>query len=135
MRAARSYSPRWHARRAKVKSEGKEVGPPSESAQSLARKRCTNDPDPSAGVSFNYETWALRTFDGTVLTGILVSQTDDAVELKTAESIVHKLSKDDIDQMKKSPLSIMPADIPKLLKAQDLVDIVEYLITLRKDPG
>lgn len=118
----------------KAKGEGKEVGPDlSEIGTKLSKEAMyLSILDPSAGVSFNYETWALRTFDGTVLTGILVSQTDDAVELKTAESIVHKLSKDDIDQMKKSPLSIMPADIPKLLKAQDLVDIVEYLATLKK---
>jgi hypothetical protein len=36
------------------------------------------------------------------------------------------------EQFKKSPQSIMPADIQKLLKAQDLVDIVEYLATLKK---
>ena len=119
----------------KVKGEGKEVGPDlSEIGSKLSKEAMyLSILDPSAGVSFNYETWALRTFDGTVLTGILVSQTDDAVELKTAESIVHKLSRDDIDQMKKSPLSIMPADIPKLLKAQDLIDIVEYLTALKKD--
>ena len=34
--------------------------------------------------------------------------------------------------MKKSPLSLMPADLQKQLKAQDLVDIVEYLTTLKK---
>ena len=118
----------------KVKGEGEEVGPDlSEIGSKLSKEAMyLSILDPSAGVSFNYETWALRTFDGTVLTGVLVSQTDDAVELKTAEAIVHKLPKDDIDQMKKSPLSIMPADIPKLLKAQDLVDIVEYLATLKK---
>jgi putative heme-binding domain-containing protein len=118
----------------KVKGEGKEVGPDlSEIGSKLSQEALyLSILDPSAGVSFNYETWALRTFDGTVLTGILVSQTDDAVELKTAEAITHKLSRDDIEQMKKSSLSIMPADIPKLLKAQDLVDIVEYLTTLKK---
>jgi putative heme-binding domain-containing protein len=118
----------------KVKGEGKEVGPDlSEIGSKLSKEAMyLSILDPSAGVSFNYETWALRTFDGTVLTGILVSQTDEAVELKTAEAIVHKLPRDDIDQMKKSTLSIMPADIPKLLKAQDMVDIVEYLATLKK---
>jgi putative heme-binding domain-containing protein len=118
----------------KVKGEGKEVGPDlSEIGTKLSKEAMyLSILDPSAGVSFNYETWALRTLDGTILTGILVSQTEEAVELKTAESIVHKLAKDDVDQMKKSPLSIMPADIPKLLKAQDLVDIVEYLATLKK---
>jgi putative heme-binding domain-containing protein len=120
----------------KVRGEGKEVGPDlSEIGSKLSPEAMyLSILDPSAGVSFNYETWALRTFDGTVLTGILVSQTDAGVELKTAEAITHKLSKDDIEQMKKSSLSIMPADIPKLLKAQDLVDIVEYLTTLKKIP-
>jgi hypothetical protein len=34
--------------------------------------------------------------------------------------------------LKKLPTSLMPADIQKQLKADDLVDIVEYLTTLRK---
>jgi putative heme-binding domain-containing protein len=120
----------------KVKGEGKEVGPDlSEIGTKLSKEAMyLSILDPSAGVSFNYETWLVRSFDGTVLTGILVSQTDEAVELKTAEAIVHKLAKDDVEQMKKSPQSIMPADIQKLLKAQDLVDIVEYLATLKKQP-
>ena len=118
----------------KVRGEGKEVGPDlSEIGSKLSKEAVyLSILDPNAGVSFNYETWLVRTFDGTVLTGILTSQTDDAVELKTAEAIVHKLSRDDIEQMKKSPQSIMPADIQKLVQVQDLVDIVEYLMTLTK---
>ncbi|MCI0360030.1 MAG: c-type cytochrome [Planctomycetaceae bacterium] len=120
----------------KVKGEGKEVGPDlSEIGSKLSKEALyLSILDPSAGVSFNYETWAVRTLDGTVLSGVLVSQTDEAIELKTAEAIVHKLARDDIDQMKKQAISLMPADIQKLLKAQDLVDIVEYLTTLKK-PG
>jgi len=89
--------------------------------------------DPNAGVSFNYETWLVRTLDGTTLSGILVSQTDDAIELKTAEAIVHKLNRDDLEALKKQATSLMPAELQKQLKAQDLVDIVEYLTTLKKD--
>jgi len=118
----------------KVKGEGKEVGPDLTEIGSKLSKEALylSILDPSAGVSFNYETWAVRTLDGTVLSGILVSQTDDAIELKTAEAIIHKLARDDIDQMKKQTISLMPADIQKLLKSQDLVDIVEYLVTLKK---
>lgn len=118
----------------KVKGEGKEVGPDlSEIGSKLSKEALyLSILDPSAGVSFNYETWAVRTLDGTVLSGILVSQTDDAIELKTAEAIVHKLARNEIDQMKKQTISLMPADIQKLLKAQDLIDIVEYLTTLKK---
>jgi putative heme-binding domain-containing protein len=119
----------------KVKGEGKEVGPDlSEIGTKLSKEALyLSILDPSAGVSFNYETWLIRDSNGTILTGVLVSQTDAEVEIKTAEAIVHKLPKADIDQMKKSALSLMPADLQKQLKAQDLVDIVEYLTTLKKD--
>ena len=120
----------------KVKDEGKEVGPDlSEIGSKLSKEAMyLSVLDPNAGVSFNYETWLVRTLDGTALSGILVSQTDDAVEIKTAEAIVHKLPRSDIEQLKKSPLSLMPADLHKQLKAQDLVDIVEYLTTMKKSP-
>jgi putative heme-binding domain-containing protein len=120
----------------KVRGEGKDVGPDlSEIGTKLSPEALyLSILDPSAGVSFDYENWILRTFDGTVLTGIIVSQTDDMVTLKTAEAIVHQIARDDIEQMKKSPQSIMPADLQKQLKAQDLVDIVAYLATLKKQP-
>jgi putative heme-binding domain-containing protein len=118
----------------KVRGEGKEVGPDlSEIGSKLSKEAMyVSILDPNAGVSFNYETWLARTFDGTTLSGILVSQTDDAVELKTAEAIVHKLKRHDIEALKKLPTSLMPADLQKQLQAQDLVDIVEYLATLKK---
>jgi putative heme-binding domain-containing protein len=120
----------------KVNGEGKDVGPDlSEIGSKLSKEAMyVSILDPNAGVSFNYETYVARTLDGTTLSGILVSQTDDAVELKTAEAVVHKLKRDDIEALKKLPTSLMPADIQKQLKADDLVDIVEYLATLKK-PG
>ena len=120
----------------KVKGEGKEVGPDlSEIGTKLSKEALyVSILDPNAGVSFNYETWLARTLDGTTLSGILVSQTDDTIELKTAEAIVHKLKRDDIEALKKQPTSLMPADLQKQLRAQDLVDVVEYLTTLKKVP-
>jgi putative heme-binding domain-containing protein len=120
----------------KVGGEGKEVGPDlSEIGSKLSKEAMyVSILDPNAGVSFNYETWVARTLDGTVLSGVLVSQTDDAIELKTAEAIVHLLPRDKIDELKKLPTSLMPADLQKQLQAQNLVDIVEYLTTLKK-PG
>ena len=119
----------------KVKGEGKEVGPDlSEIGTKLSKEALhLSILDPSAGVSFNYETWLVRDFEGTILTGVLVSQTDAEIELKTAEAISHKLKRSDIEQLKKSPLSLMPADLQKQLQAQDLVDIVEYLAALKKE--
>jgi putative heme-binding domain-containing protein len=119
----------------KVRGEGKEVGPDlSEIGSKLSKEAMyVSILDPNAGVSFNYETWLARTLDGTVLSGILVSQTDEAIELKTAEAIVHKLPRGDLEALKKQPTSLMPADLQKQLRAEDLVDTVEYLMTLKKD--
>jgi putative heme-binding domain-containing protein len=118
----------------KVGADGKEVGPDlSEIGSKLSKEAMyLSILDPNAGISFNYETWVVRLLDGTGLSGVLVSQTDDAIELKTAEAIVHKLVKTDVEEMKKSAVSLMPADIQKQLSAQDLVDLVEYLVTLKK---
>jgi putative heme-binding domain-containing protein len=118
----------------KVNGEGKDVGPDlSEIGSKLSKEAMyVSILDPNAGVSFNYETYLVRTLDGTTLSGILVSQTDDAVELKTAEAVVHKLKREDIEGLKKLPTSLMPAELQKQLKADDLVDIVEYLTTLKK---
>jgi putative heme-binding domain-containing protein len=118
----------------KVKGEGKEVGPDlSEIGSKLSKEAMyVSILDPNAGVSFNYETWLAQTLDGTTLSGVLVSQTDDAVELKAAEAIVHSLKRSDLGQLKKLPTSLMPSDLQKQLKAEDLVDLVEYLATLKK---
>lgn len=118
----------------KVQGEGKEVGPElSEIGSKLSKEAMyLSILDPSAGVSFNFETWIAQTQDGTALSGILVSQTDDAVELKTAEAVTHKLKRADLENLKKLPTSLMPADLQKQLKADDLVDVVEYLMTLKK---
>ena len=53
-------------------------------------------------------------------------------QLKTAEAIVRTLPREQILAMKKQTVSLMPADLQKQLTAQDLVDIVEYLTTLKK---
>jgi putative heme-binding domain-containing protein len=118
----------------KVRGEGKDVGPDlSEIGSKLLKEAMyVSILDPSAGVSVNFETWLARMLDGTTLSGVLVSQTDDAIELKTAEAIVHRLKRDDLEGLKKQTISLMPADLQKQLQPQDLVDVVEYLTTLKK---
>lgn len=118
----------------KVNGEGKEVGPDlSEIGSKLSKEALyVSILDPSAGVSFNYETYTLLREEGTIVSGILVSQTDDEVQIKTAEAIVRKFPRDEIAGLKKQTASLMPQDLQKVLTAQNLVDVVEYLTTLKK---
>jgi len=121
----------------KVAGEGKDVGPDlSEIGSKLSKDALyVSILDPSAGINFNYETHTLLLADGTVLNGIIVSQTDDVVTLKTAEAIIRKVPRDEIEDMKKQPISLMPNDLQKTLTAENLVDLVEYLTTLKKPGG
>jgi putative heme-binding domain-containing protein len=117
-----------------VNGQGKDVGPNlSEIGSKLSKDALlVSILDPSAGISHNFETYLAVTDDGKVISGILVSQTDDDVVLKDANAIVYTLKKAELDELKKLPTSLMPADLQKLMSAQDLVDVVEYLTTLKK---
>jgi putative heme-binding domain-containing protein len=118
----------------KVRGEGKEVGPDlSEIGSKLSKEALfVSILDPSAGISHNYETFAVATDDGNVVTGLLVSDTDDAITLKTPEAILRTFPKSTIEEFKKLPVSLMPADLQKTMTVQDLIDVVEYLTTLKK---
>lgn len=118
----------------KINEEGKEVGPAlTEIGSKLSRDAMFESIlFPSAGISHNYETFTVALADGNVLNGILTSDTADAIELKTPDAVIRKIVKSDIDQMQKSHLSLMPADIQKNLTPEDLVDLVEFLQTLKK---
>lgn len=87
---------------------------------------------PSAGISHNYETWAAVTADGNVVTGLVVSRTPDELSLKGADAIVRTFKTADLAETSKQDISLMPADIQKLMTEQELVDLVEFLTTLKK---
>lgn len=117
-----------------VKGEGKEVGPNlSEIGSKLSKDAFfVSILDPSAGISHNYETFVATTDDGKIVSGLLVSKTDAEVVLRDANAIQHTLKMDSVEELRKLPISLMPADLQKTMSAQDLVDVVEYLMTLKK---
>jgi putative membrane-bound dehydrogenase-like protein len=118
----------------KVEGQGKEVGPDlSEIGSKLSREDMyVAILNPSAGVSHNYETYSLLTTDGTVITGMLVNQTDQSVTIRTAEAIETTIATADIESLKKQSISLMPADLQKNMPMQSLVDLVDYLASLKK---
>ena len=118
----------------KVRGEGKEVGPDlSEIGSKLTKEAFfVSILDPSAGISHNFESYTAVTTGGLVVTGILVSRTDQSVTLRTAEAVDKEIPASEIDELQKSAVSLMPADLQKAMSAQDLVDVVEFMVTLKK---
>ncbi len=118
-----------------VNGQGKEVGPNlSEIGSKLSRQAFFESIIfPSAGISHNYEMYTAQQKDGTVFSGIMISETDDAVTLRNAEAITKTIKKADLEEpLVKQKVSIMPADVAKQLSQEELVDVVEYLATLKK---
>ena len=117
-----------------VGKEGKEIGPNlSEIGSKLSREALFESIlFPSAGISHNYEMWTVATVDGNVISGILTTQTPASVSIKNNEGLVREIKKDDIDEMKKQSISMMPADLQKTMTAEELIDVIEYLQTLKK---
>ena len=76
--------------------------------------------------------YLVLTTSGQVINGLKVSETADEVTIRTAEAIDRKISRDDIEQIKKSDTSIMPDNIHLTMDQQGLVDVIEYMATLRK---
>jgi len=86
---------------------------------------------PSAAISHNYETWTALTDDGRSFTGLLVSRTDEAVVLRAADGVDVTLPTDEVDELVRQPISLMPADLATVLTEQELVDLVAWLGTLK----
>ena len=118
----------------KVNGEGKEVGPDhSEIGSKLSREAIFESIlYPSAGITHSYETYLLALESGNIITGVLVSQTDEAVTIKSDDAIARTFPRAEIEVMKQQDVSLMPADLQKNLAAQDLADVVEYMTTLKR---
>jgi len=117
-----------------VNGVGREVGPDlSEIGDKLGRQALFNSIlYPSAGVSHNYETHTVLTEDGSVYNGVLVSETDDKLRLKDQEGIERTFQRSALLDHQVQDVSLMPADIQRLMTEQELIDLVEFLTTLKK---
>jgi putative heme-binding domain-containing protein len=88
--------------------------------------------DPSAGIAFGYENWRITLKSGDDLEGLVVSDTTDELIIKDAKAIPTHVKKSDILSRQKLKLSLMPAGLQQAMSTQDLVDLVEYLSSLKK---
>jgi putative membrane-bound dehydrogenase-like protein len=116
-----------------VNGLGREIGPNlSEIGKKLPKQALFESIlYPSAGISHNYETWSVVTTDGLVLTGLLVNDTTAEIQIKDENALVHTVKAEQIELRQKQDVSLMPADLQKVMSAAELVDVIEYLTTLQ----
>lgn len=116
-----------------VNGIGKEVGPNlSEIGKKLSREALYESIlYPSAAISHNYENWLIITIEGQILTGLLVSETDTSLRIKDEKGILREIPIVAVEERRKQSVSLMPADLQKVMSTDELVDVVEYLTTLK----
>ena len=117
-----------------VNGEGTEVGPNlSEIGTKLGKDALYESIlDPSAGISFGFEPWQLSLKNGEEPYGLIVSETSEEIALKNVGGIISKYKKSEITSRVQMKTSIMPAGLQQNMSTSELVDLIEYLSTLRK---
>jgi putative membrane-bound dehydrogenase-like protein len=116
-----------------VNSEGFEFGPSlSEIGAKLPKEALLEAIiQPSAGISFGYETWQLQMKDGSVYAGIIVNKTESDIELLYPAGIKYNLKASDVKLMKQMQGSMMPAGMHEAMSKQELADMLAYLVELK----
>jgi len=84
--------------------------------------------NPSAAISFGYETWKIQTLDGQVLTGFVVGE-GDPVMLVDARGEQQTIPAESIEVRQIQNVSLMPDVALANLSPLDLADIVEFLVS------
>jgi putative heme-binding domain-containing protein len=82
--------------------------------------------DPSAVVPKEYQVTIVTTKSGRTINGIIKREDKHSVTLQTPNDVV-TIAVEDIDERKKSPLSLMPDGVLSNLKDDEVRDLVAYL--------
>ncbi len=111
----------------KLFGEGKQIGPDITGSQRTNLDYIlVNLIDPSGAVSKDYQMHVVNTTSGRVITGLLVSENEQALTLQTVnERIV--LPRDEIEEHSLSAVSMMPDGQLQKLSSAELRDLIAYL--------
>jgi putative heme-binding domain-containing protein len=87
--------------------------------------------EPSKAIDPKYQSWVVETADGRVVTGLVVSKTDESVVLRDAENKTVDLAMAEVEQMEPQKVSLMPEHLLRDLTAAEAADLLAYLESLR----
>jgi putative heme-binding domain-containing protein len=119
----------------KLHGEGQEVGPDiTANGRGSFEQLLSNVFDPSLVIGASYQARTVVTTDGRVLSGLVAEDSPQRVVLKMQGGKLEAIARQDVESVTTSQLSLMPEDVEKQLKPQELADLFA-LLTLDKPPG
>lgn len=88
--------------------------------------------DPSAGIGFGYEGFEVTLKDGSTVTGIVSSKTETDLLLKFPGGATQEYKMSQVKSIKQMKDSMMPAGLQDAMSTEELVNLVEYMTSLKK---
>lgn len=86
---------------------------------------------PGSTFAQGYENYIVTTADGQVLTGILARQDAASIFLKDAAGTQRMLPRTEIEEIQRSPASVMPEGLDRTLTRDELRDLLAFLLSQR----
>jgi putative heme-binding domain-containing protein len=86
---------------------------------------------PSSTIVPEFRAFTIVTRDGKTQTGMIVSETGDALFLRTSQLAEIRISRKDVDDIVPSKISIMPQGLEKTMTDQEFADLLEFLYQRR----
>ncbi|RKN76775.1 PVC-type heme-binding CxxCH protein [Ulvibacterium marinum] len=86
---------------------------------------------PSAGINFGYEGYTVKMKDGKTYVGYILSQTEDELALKMMGGTQTTIQLTNIEKLEAMNQSLMTQGLHKVMSQGDLINLVEYLTTLK----
>ncbi len=83
--------------------------------------------DPSAQIRKEYLRYVVVTTDGRVVIGLLAEETGTSVTLLTEKNERIVLARNDSEEKQATQISLMPENILKALKPQEVRDLFQFL--------
>ena len=117
-----------------VNGAGIDFGPALSEIGSKLAKEALYDSilNPSAGISFGFEGFEVKTKSGETFIGMVASDTADELALRVPGGVVQKIPKANVATKTPLGVSLMTPGLHTVMEESQLVDLVEYLTSLKK---
>lgn len=89
--------------------------------------------NPSAGIAPEYYVWRLQTKTEGIVVGIIAEETPQRVTVLADATTELRFKPSEIVSRQRSRLSLMPEDLTNTMTEQQIVDVLAYLSTLKKE--
>jgi putative membrane-bound dehydrogenase-like protein len=116
-----------------VAGEGGHIGPELTSIGAIrsARDLVESILLPSSTIAQEFEQYTVLTTSGRVISGIVTEQTGQTITLRDSAGAQSRFRKNEIEEMTRQPVSLMPDGLERSLTPQELGDVVAFLLSLR----